>query len=398
MAPLTLLRNAELYAPAKLGRHDILVGGGSVLAVSSSPISLADGLADVVDLQGARVIPGLIDAHVHVTGGGGEKGPASRVPAVLLSELTRAGITSCVGVLGTDGTTRNVASLVASTLALRQEGLSAWCWTGSYEVPPITLTGTVRGDITFVDAIIGVGEIAISDHRSSQPTETELARLAADCHVAGLMSGKAGILHLHLGDGIRGLDLVQRILDTTELPARVFHPTHVNRKRALFKESIELAKRGCTIDVTAFPVEEGEDAYSAEDAIELYLKSDAPKERLTCSSDGGGCLPKYNEQGELLSMDTGRPSAVAETLATLLRRGHPMESVLPFFTSNVATLLRLSAKGCIGPGMDADLVILDEKHEVSDVMACGRFMVRSKKPTVRGMFERQYSEMVEASS
>src|SRR4029077_9089015 len=119
-------------------------------------------------------------------------------------------------------TTRSVAGLVAAALAIREEGLSAWCWTGSYEVPPITLTGSVRSDIVFVDPILGVGEVAISDHRSSQPTLDELVRLAADCHVAGLMSGKAGVLHLHLGDGPRGLDLVRAVLDATELPARIF--------------------------------------------------------------------------------------------------------------------------------------------------------------------------------
>lgn len=387
LAPLTLLRHADVYAPTKIGRRDILVGGGHVLAISADSLHVPKELCTIVDLAGARVVPGLIDAHVHVTGGGGEKGPASRVPSVRFSELTRGGITTCVGVLGTDGTTRNVASLVAATLGLRQEGLSAWCWTGSYEVPPITLTGSIRSDITFVDAIIGAGEIAISDHRSSQPTPAEIARIAADCHVAGLMSGKAGILHLHLGDGIRGLDLVTHILDTTELPPRVFHPTHVNRKTALFHEAIELAKRGCAIDVTAFPVDEGEDAYSAEDAIEVYLASGAPPEKLTCSSDGGGCLPTYNEAGELIAMDTGRPSALAETLAALLARGQALETVLPIFTSNVAGLLRLPGKGHLHPGADADLVVLDEKHEVRDVMARGRFVVRDKKPTVLGMFE-----------
>jgi len=394
MARLTLLKNAELYAPAKTGRRDVLVGGGEVLAVSETPLEFAASVCDTVELDGARVIPGLIDGHVHVTGGGGEKGPASRVPAVLLSELTRAGITTCVGVLGTDGTTRNVASLVAATLALRQEGLSAFCWTGSYEVPPITLTGSVRGDIAFVDAVIGAGEIAISDHRSSQPTLDELARLAGDCHVGGLMSGKAGVLHLHLGDGARGLDLVRRILDTTELPPRVFHPTHVNRNKRLFAEAIELAKRGCTVDVTAFPVEEGEDAYSAEEAIERYLQSGAPPDKITCSSDGGGCLPTYNPQGELVAMDTGRPSAVCEALAALLRRGHALESVLPVFTQNVASLLRLAGKGSLHVGTSADLVVLDEKHEVRDVMARGRFVVRGKVPTVLGMFEKAVLENV----
>src|SRR5690606_39548569 len=105
------------------------------------------------------------------------------------------------------------------------------------------------------DALIGIGEVAISDHRSSQPTLDELLRLASEAHVAGLMTGKAGIVHLHLGDGARGLDLVRRALDGSELPPRVFHPTHVNRRRALFEESLELAGRGATIDVTAFPVE-----------------------------------------------------------------------------------------------------------------------------------------------
>jgi beta-aspartyl-dipeptidase (metallo-type) len=385
---LTLLRNADVYAPAHLGRRDLLVGGGIVLAI-------AERLADpqvpdctVVDLGGARVVPGLVDSHVHLTGGGGESGPASRVPRVPFSELSRAGVTTAIGVLGTDGTTRTVASLVAAALALRAEGLSAYCWTGSYEVPPITLTGSVRSDIVFVDPVLGVGEVAISDHRSSQPTFEELIRLAADCHVAGMMSGKAGVLHLHVGDGPRGLSLVARALDETELPPSTFYPTHVNRKTRLWGEAIALARRGVPIDVTAFPVEEGEDALSAPDAIAAYLASGAAPELLTCSSDGGGCLPTFDAQGRLASMDVGRSSALAETLAALLSRGHALEAVLPIFTRNVADVLRLPAKGRIQAGADADLVTLDGDGRLRDVMACGRFLVRSGAPVVTGTFER----------
>jgi beta-aspartyl-dipeptidase (metallo-type) len=378
---LTILKNADVFAPEPIGRRDVLVGGERILAIAET----LDVPLPSIDLGGATLVPGFIDGHVHLTGGGGESGPASRVAPVMLGALTASGTTTAIGVLGTDGTTRSIEGLVAQTLGLRQEGLSAWCWTGSYEVPLLTLTGSVRRDIAFVDPILGVGELAISDHRSSQPTFDEIARIAADCHVAGLLSGKAGILHLHLGDGARGLELVRRALET-ELPARTFHPTHVNRKKALFEEALILARRGVTIDVTAFPVDEGEDAWSAEDAIERYLASGAPPERITCSSDGGGCLPTY-EDGVLVKMDVGRPRAIATAFGSLLGRGHRIERVLPIFTSNVASLLRLPRKGKIAVGADADLVVLDERHRIRDVMARGRFVVRDGAPTIRGMFE-----------
>ncbi len=384
MASLTLLRDAELYDPDPRGRCDLLLGGGTVLAIGRQ-LGVPKGVeVEVIELAGARVVPGFIDAHLHLTGGGGESGPASRVPRLELEALTSAGVTSAVGVLGTDGTTRTMADLVATTLGLREGGLSAWCWTGSYELPLRTLTGAVRSDVVFVDPIIGVGELAISDHRSSQPTFDELLRVASDCHVAGLMSGKAGVLHLHLGDGLRGLSLVRRALDETELPARVFHPTHVNRKTGLFDEAMALTARGMTIDVTAFPVEEGEDAWSAPEAIKRYLASGAPKDRLTCSSDGGGCLPTFDAEGRLVAMDVGQPSSLAETLRALCGTGVALEDALPPFTRNVARLLRLPHKGQLAVGADADLLVLDATLAVRDVMARGRFHVRDGRPVVHG--------------
>jgi len=188
-------------------------------------------------------------------------------------------------------------------------------------VPPQTLTGSVRGDLVFIEALIGIGEVAISDHRSSQPTLDELMRLASDAHVAGLMTGKAGVLHLHLGDGLRGLDLVRQALEKSELPPRVFHPTHVNRRKGLFDEALALTAHGCTIDLTAFPVEEGEDAWSAADALLRYLDSDAPAERITVSSDAGGCLPTFDADGHVCRMGVGESGALLETLNEVVARG-----------------------------------------------------------------------------
>jgi len=364
-----------------------MVAGGVVVGMGPTLEAPRGVEAEVVDLEGAWLVPGLLDAHVHLTGGGGESGPASRVPPVTLSELATAGVTTCVGLLGTDTTTRSMESLVARTLGLREEGLSAYCWTGGYAVPPRTLTGSVRSDITFVDPIVGAGETAISDHRSSQPTLDELLHLAADCHVAGMMSSKAGVLHLHLGDGPRGLDLVRRALDGSELPPSVFHPTHVNRQTRLFDEATELAGRGVTVDVTAFPVQDGDPGLSAADAIQRWIDRGLPRERLTCSSDGGGCLPVFDAEGRVASMDVGRSSALAATLATLLARGVRLEHALPFFTSHVASVLRLQGKGRVRICGDADLLVLGPRGEVRDVMARGRWLVRNGAPVVRGPFE-----------
>lgn len=385
---LTLIKNAVIYAPERKGIGHILVGGGKILRVGEGNPDIADTFADeTLDLEGAALCPGLMDCHVHVTGGGGEDGFATQAPPVPLTQFTRHGVTSVVGLLGTDDETRSTASLLARTRALREEGLSAWCWTGGYHVPPTTLTGSVRSDIVNLDCVIGLGELALSDHRSSQPTFDELARLAADVHVAGLLSRKAGVIHFHLGDGPRGLSLVRRLLDETELPPRVFHPTHVNRRKALFEEACELSRQNVVVDVTAFPVEEGEDAWSASDAWERFHESDCPQDNLTISSDGGGCLPQFDENGEMVKMAFATSACLPETLAELFRRGHPLERILPAMTSNVARLLKLNAKGHIAAGFDADLLVLDENQAVRYVMARGHWMIRDGLPSEAGTFE-----------
>ncbi len=385
---LMLLRNALVYAPELLGHQHLLLGGGRILWIGAELADLPAALAvETIDLQGQRLIPGLIDAHVHVTGGGGEAGFRTRVPPQGVSRFTRAGITTVVGLLGTDDVARGPQDLLATVYGLREEGLSAFAFCGGYHVPPRTLTGTLRGDLVFIEALIGVGELAISDHRSSQPTLDELLRVAADAHVAGLMTGKAGIVHLHLGDGPRGLELVRQALEQSELPPRVFHPTHVNRRKALFDEALALATHGCTIDLTAFPVDPDEDAWSAPDALVRYLDSGADPTRVTVSSDAGGCLPVFDDQGHVCRMGVGDSGALLETLAALVDRGVALQDALPAFTSNPARLLRLAAKGRIQAGADADLLVLDERGAAQHVFAGGVAHVLNGKLSRRGTFE-----------
>lgn len=387
-APLLAVKNAHVFAPENLGLRHLLLGGGKVLWLGAHDCDLPVGLdVQTLDLEGRRLIPGLIDGHVHVTGGGGEAGFSTRVPGLALSQYTANAVTTVIGLLGTDTVARGPRELLATIYALREEGLSAVGYCGGYHLPVATLTGSVRSDLVFLEPFIGVGELALSDHRSSQPTLDELLRIAADAHVAGLMTGKAGIVHLHLGDGPRGLELVERALAESELPPRVFQPTHVNRRRALFEQAMELARRGVSVDVTAFPVEEGDDGWSAADAFLRYREAGAPPERLTISSDAGGCLPCFDADGQVCGMDVGKPGALLDTLAELLAHGVPLADVLPVFTSNVATALRLAGKGRIAVGADADLVCLDESHRVLHVIAGGRIHRRDGNNRIVGTFE-----------
>jgi len=388
---LQLLTNARVFAPELLGTRHLLVGGGRILCVDDdlNRLPAAGHNVEQIDVAGMRLVPGLIDGHAHVTGGGGEAGFSTRVPAVPLSQFSSAGVTAVVGLLGTDDTTRDTRSLLAQTYALREEGMAAWCYTGGYHVPPVTLTGSVRGDIVFLSPVIGVGELAISDHRSSQPTLDELLRVASDAHVAGMIANKAGIVHLHLGDGERGMAMIRDALDACELPARVFNPTHVNRRKALFDEALELAERGCNIDVSAFPVSEDDDGWSAAAALARYFETNLDPDRITVSSDGGGCLPVFDDHGHMESMGIGRSSALIETVVELLDRGFSLENVLPPFTSNVADLLRLSDRGRIQANAVADLVILDDNNNVHDVMMAGRWHMREGRQRVFGQFEQK---------
>lgn len=170
----TLIKGAEVYAPEYLGIQDVLFSFDKIAWVSDSIHGLSLENLEVIDARGKILIPGLIDQHVHIIGGGGEGGFDTRTKEIEIESLLRAGITTVVGVLGTDGITRNLEALYAKAKELEIKGITSYIYTGSYGVPPITFTGRVDRDLVLIDKVIGVGEIAISDHRSSHPTEEEL--------------------------------------------------------------------------------------------------------------------------------------------------------------------------------------------------------------------------------
>jgi beta-aspartyl-dipeptidase (metallo-type) len=389
---LTLIKNGEVYAPQYLGKRDILIVDRKIGYIKEN-IEIPHDFVDinVIDANGKLIVPGFIDAHVHITGGGGEGSYRTRTPEIQLTEVTTAGVTTLIGVIGTDGTTRTMTNLIAKARGLEEEGITCFVQTGSYQVPIKTLTDKIEDDLILIDKIIGVGEVAIADHRSSQPTAEEMSKIASAARMGGILSGKAGIVNVHVGDGRDHLNVILDVIENTEIPIRQFYPTHINRNPHLFEEGIKYAQKGGYVDFTTSSIpkffEEGEVKCSA--ALKRMLESNVDISQITFTSDAQGSLPDFNEFGELVGLKIGRISSLYnEVRDAVLKEGIQLETAIKVITQNPAAILKLKQKGMVAEGKDADLVLLNKNDLMIDsVMALGKVMVKEGKAIVKGTFE-----------
>ncbi|MCI6466234.1 MAG: beta-aspartyl-peptidase [Faecalicatena sp.] len=380
---MLLIKNAEVYAPEYVGRKDVLVCGEKIECIADE-IDRLPVACHILNGKGLKLVPGLIDQHVHVTGGGGEGGFHTRTPELQLSELISSGITTVVGLLGTDGTTRSVENLYAKTAALNEEGVTAYMLTGAYGYPSPTITGAADKDVIFIESVLGM-KLAISDHRSPHVTIEELIQIASKIRVAGMLSRKPGILVLHMGDARSGLTPVIEAIERSSVPIRTFRPTHVNRNADLLEAGYEFVGKGGYIDFTCGM--EGQP--SPGECIVEARRRGLAKELMTVSSDGHGSWSNYAQDGTLLEIGVSKVDSMLQELQKMVKElSVPLEEALLYFTSNVAEAMDIgNRKGHIREGADADMILLDADLNLDTVIAKGQVMMEDKRIKKFGTYE-----------
>lgn len=375
-----LIKNADVYAPEHLGTRDIFLAGGKIVAMAEKlDVTLPD--LEVIDAAGYIVAPGLVDQHIHITGGGGEGGWHSRCPELVFSELVKAGVTTFLGVSGTDSMTRSVENLLAKVRGLKNEGASGWMWTSNYAYPVTTITKDVRTDMLAIPEVLGV-KIALGDHRSSFPNQHEIMQILADVRVSGMLTGKTGFLHVHLGDFPYSFDIFDECV-AQGMPIKHIRPTHVARHPEVFRRACEFAKKGGFIDITTGG---GNYMGSAADAVRAALADGVPFDRITLSSDGHGSMPRFNDAGEMVGLGIGSIMCDIETIREL-KDELGVEKALTPMTKTVAGALGLETKGGIAVGKDADLLFLTKDFEPEWVFMMGKVAMRQGEVVMKGAFE-----------
>lgn len=378
---ITLIKNANVYAPEARGIKDILIAGERIVRIDSD-IQLEGKDVHLFDAKRQIVIPGLVDSLVHIIGGGGEGGFKTRTPEIAFEDIVRAGVTTLVGVLGTDSVTRTLTNLLAKAQALSEQGVHCYCHTGSYQIPVKTLLPSVQEDLILIEKFIGVGEVAIADHRSSQPTLNELKKLAAEARVGGMLAGKGGIVSVHVGDSPEGLSLIEQLVADSDIPITQFYPTHINRNRRLFMTAMDYAKHGGYIDFTTSTtpalLAQGEIKCSA--GLAELLNAGVPVDRISFSSDANASLPMFDAQGNFSGLGVGQIASLwQEARAAIQQENLAVDDVVRVVTKNPANILKLSGKGQLHAGFDADVLLLDAQLQPDTLWSRGRCLMANKQ-------------------
>ncbi len=358
---LHVIKNIVLYAPEYIGLRDIIVGCGKILEVSAPNNTYSD-VFTVIDGEENILVPGFVDGLVHIVGGGGEGGFGNRTIEITAQEMLSAGVTCAAGALGTDSITRSVENLLGKSRELTEQGVSTYFYTGSYHLPPCTITDSIEQDILYFPDAIGLGELALSDHRGSVVRFDDLYSIGRRVRTSASLAGKTGVVLCHLGDEQEQLNLLSEVIKNTDLPQTLFWPTHINRNPMLFEVGIQYALDGGFVDFTtstnAGLLADGEVACAK--ALSSMLEASVPIEQISFTSDANASLPRFDPHGNVIGTDSGKIDSLFQAVVdAVMLHDIPLELALRCITCNPAARLGLSNKGRIEKARDADFVMLN---------------------------------------
>ncbi len=378
-----LIKNAHVIAPEDLGVKDVLVAGNQIAMIGEN----VDGSAldaQIIDACGNYLTPGFIDAHVHMLGGGGGAGYGSRAPELQASEAFLCGTTTIVGCLGIDYISRTPIHMVCKCRSLQERGLNVYIVFGGFGMPPRTITGDIRDDMFLIPELIGVGEPAVSDPRSSQAPVEYLQQLVSEVHVGGRLTGKHGVVQFHLGDAPSGTAPLLKILEVA--PMKNIRPLHFNRNEQLMAEAPAWIEKGGYVDLTAAlcPPQHKRGFRNAQ-AVKMLRDQGCDMSKVTFSTDGNGVSTLFGvEQIERFPLKLLHQSVVE----TAQLDGVSLSEAVSYATSNTADSLGFNTKGRIKVGNDADLVVLDrDSLEVNAVLSRGLLVVENGERVNRGRLD-----------
>jgi beta-aspartyl-dipeptidase (metallo-type) len=110
---------------------------------------------------------------------------------------------------------------------------------------------------------------------------------------------------------------------------------------------------------------------------------------VTLSTDGNGSLPVWNEKKEMIGIGAGKVISLHNTIKGLVNYEKlPLEEAIAIATSAPAKALGLEGKkGCLTPGADADILLLDEQLNIDTTIALGRVLLKDGQMQVFCNFE-----------
>lgn len=369
--------NGPVYQNGTFHNSSVTVEDGVITAVGAPN----DKDLPVGDLHGRSMVPGFLDIHTH--GGAGVDINAADVEG--LQKISRFfaahGTTGWLASILTDTEEQTLRSIAHVVAMMEQESEGARLLGIHLEGPFLaaeykgampehllrgadgklfeTYRKAAKGNLRYITVspeVPGVPEL-ISAMRSKDVTvaighsgadyETAMKCIengaAASTHTFNAMK----LLHQHF-PAIMGAVLESDIYCEAICDGRHLHPGVV---RLLLKTKGYDRVVAVTDSIMAAGLPDGLYKLGVND-VEV-IDGDA---RLA----GGG-----SRAGSTLTTGTALKNLVKFT-------GQPVEKVLPLLTANPAALLGVKTKGAIAPGMDADLVVLEENLDISATIVGGR--------------------------